>query len=166
MRRLATAGARCAAMSDRLAALMDRDSEAYDRSSPPSACRRAQTKRRRRERSAIQEALRAATEAPLDVMHACADAIRAGGRVADSATQRASDVQVGLELLAPACAAQAERRDQPDEPEGRGLRRGRCEEDAAAGAGRQAGRTARDCALARAGLASVEGSCLDSNWRT
>jgi methenyltetrahydrofolate cyclohydrolase len=98
--RLAAARARCAAISDRLAALMDRDSEAYD--AVVAAFRLAKiSDDEKRERSRrIQEALRSATETPLDVMRACLDAIRAAADVAALGNANASsDVQVGLELL-------------------------------------------------------------------
>lgn len=98
--RLASARVRCAALSDRLAALMDRDSDAYDLvvaafRSPKS------TEAEKAARSLqIQEALRAATEAPLDVMRACAEAIRQATVVAALGNSNASsDVRVGLELL-------------------------------------------------------------------
>ena len=98
--RLAAARARCAALSDALAALMDRDSEAYDlvvaafRSPKSTEAEKASRSLR------IQEALRSATEAPLDVMRACADAIGQAAVVAAHGNSNASsDVRVGLELL-------------------------------------------------------------------
>ena len=98
--RLAAARARCTTISDRLAALMDRDSEAYD--AVVAAFRLAKiSDAEKRERSRqIQEALRSATETPLDIMRACLDAIRAAADVAALGNANASsDVQVGLELL-------------------------------------------------------------------
>lgn len=98
--RLAAARVRCAALSYSLAALMDRDSDAYDlvvaafRS--PKSTEAEKTARSLR----IQEALRAATEAPLDVMRACAEAIGHATVVATCGNSNASsDVRVGLELL-------------------------------------------------------------------
>lgn len=98
--RLTTAGARCAAIGDSLAALMDRDSHAYDRVVAafrlPKSTEDESTARGIR----IQEALHAATEAPLDVMRACAEAIGLAAAVAAFGNRNAaSDVQVGLELL-------------------------------------------------------------------
>ena len=98
--RLASARVRCAALSDGLATLMDRDSDAYDlvvaafrspkTTEPEKAVRSVR----------IQEALRAATEAPLDVMRACAEAIGHASVVATYGnTNASSDVRVGLELL-------------------------------------------------------------------
>jgi len=98
--RLAAARSQCTALSDRLAALMNRDSEAYD--AVVSAFRLPKTsddeKAMRTVR--IQEALRAATDVPLDVMRACAQAIQLAGEVAAFGNANAaSDVEVGLELL-------------------------------------------------------------------
>ena len=98
--RLATARARCAALSDRLAVLMDRDSDAYDLVVAafrlPKSTEPEKTARGLR----IQEALRAATEAPLEVMRACTEAIDQASVVAAYGNSNASsDVRVGLELL-------------------------------------------------------------------
>ena len=98
--RLTAAGARCAALADSLAALMDRDSHAYDLVVAafrlPKGTENESTARGVR----IQEALHAATEAPLDVMRACAEAIGLAAVVAAFGNRNAaSDVQVGLELL-------------------------------------------------------------------
>jgi formiminotetrahydrofolate cyclodeaminase len=98
--RLTVARARCAAIGDRLAALMDRDSRAYDLVVAafrlPKSTEEETTARGLR----IQEALRSATEAPLDVMRACAEAIGLAARVAALGNRNASsDVQVGVELL-------------------------------------------------------------------
>jgi formiminotetrahydrofolate cyclodeaminase len=98
--RLADARARCTAISDRLAALMDRDSEAYD--AVVAAFRLPKTSEHEKmERSArIQEALRSATEAPLEVMRSCLDAIHLAETVAGLGNpSAASDVEVALELL-------------------------------------------------------------------
>ena len=98
--RLTVARARCAAIGDRLAALMDRDSRAYDLVVAafrlPKSTEEETTARGLR----IQEALRSATEAPLDVMRACAEAIGLAAAVAALGNRNASsDVQVGVELL-------------------------------------------------------------------
>jgi formiminotetrahydrofolate cyclodeaminase len=100
VRRLRAAGERCAALSDRLAALMDADTAAYD----DVVAAFKLPKRTDEETSArsirIQEALRGATEVPLAVMRACADALEQGTAVAQFGNLNArSDVQVGLELL-------------------------------------------------------------------
>lgn len=98
--RLTAAGARCAVLADSLAALMDRDSHAYDLVVAafrlPKGTENESTARGIR----IQEALHAATEAPLDVMRASAEAIGLAAVVAAFGNRNAaSDVQVGLELL-------------------------------------------------------------------
>jgi len=87
-------------LADSLAALMDRDSHAYDLVVAafrlPKGTENESTARGVR----IQEALHAATEAPLDVMRACAEAIGLAAVVAAFGNRNAvSDVQVGLELL-------------------------------------------------------------------
>jgi len=98
--RLADARARCAAISDRLAALMDRDSEAYDAVVAAFRLAKASESEKIERTARIQEALRTATEAPLDVMHACLDAIHLAETVAGLGNaSAASDVEVGLELL-------------------------------------------------------------------
>lgn len=98
--RLRGARDRCAELADLLAALVDRDSDAYDL--VVSAYRRPKsTDEEKAARSAaIQEAMRAAIAAPLDVMHACASAAEQAVIVATLGNASASsDVQVALELL-------------------------------------------------------------------
>ena len=98
--RLRAAASRCAELADHLAALVDRDSDAYDL--VVSAYRRPKsTEEERASRSAaIQDAMRAAIAAPLDVMRACAAAVEQGVVIATLGNPSASsDVQVALELL-------------------------------------------------------------------
>jgi methenyltetrahydrofolate cyclohydrolase len=98
--RLKAAGDRCAAFAVELEALVDRDSEAYDL--VVSAYKKPKsTDEEKTARSAgIQDAMRAAIEAPLDVMRACAAALEQGVVIATLGNRSAaSDVQVGLELL-------------------------------------------------------------------
>jgi methenyltetrahydrofolate cyclohydrolase len=98
--RLKAAGDRCAAIALALEALVDRDSEAYDL--VVSAYKKPKgTDEEKAARSAgIQDAMRAAIEAPLDVMRACATAIEQGVVIATLGNRSAaSDVLVGLELL-------------------------------------------------------------------
>ena len=98
--RLAVAGARCAAIGDRLAALMDRDSSAYDLVVAAFRLPKSTEEEKTARGIRIQDALRAATEAPLDTMRACADAIGLAAVIAAFGNRNAaSDVQVGLELL-------------------------------------------------------------------
>jgi formiminotetrahydrofolate cyclodeaminase len=99
--RLHSAGERCASLSDRLTVLMDEDSAAYDDVIGAFKL----PKRTDAEKSArslrIQEALRGATEVPLEVMRACAEALRQGAIVARFGNRNArSDAQVAVELLA------------------------------------------------------------------
>jgi formiminotetrahydrofolate cyclodeaminase len=100
LEQLQTAGARCTEIALRLESLVDRDSEAYDL--VVSAYRlpknTEEEKRMRTER--IQQALRAAIDAPLEVMRACAAAIQRAPAVARLGNRNASsDVQVAIELL-------------------------------------------------------------------
>ena len=98
--RLAAAGARCGELAAHLADLVDRDSESYEL--VVSAYRKPKgTDEEKAARSAaIQDAMRAAIAAPLDVMRSCAAAIEQGVVVAGMGnTNAASDVQVALELL-------------------------------------------------------------------
>ena len=98
--RLAAAGTRCAALADELTALVDRDSEAY--AQVMAAFRRPKnTDDEKAARSAaIQEAMKAATGTPLEVMRACAAAAEQGVVVARMGNPSASsDAAVGFELV-------------------------------------------------------------------
>ena len=98
--RLAAAGSRCAALADELKELVNRDSAAYE--NVMAAYRRPKgTDEEKTARSAaIQQAMRGATAAPLDVMRACAAAAEQGVVVAQMGNPSASsDVAVGFELL-------------------------------------------------------------------
>ena len=98
--RLRAAGERCAAVSDRLAALMDEDSRAYDAVVAAFKLPKTNDAEKSTRTIRIQEALRGATEVPLDVMRVCVDGIAEGTVVAQFGNANArSDVQVGLELL-------------------------------------------------------------------
>jgi methenyltetrahydrofolate cyclohydrolase len=98
--RLAAAQAQCTRIGDRLAVLVDRDSEAYDMVVSAYALPKATDQEKQARSRQIQLALRAAIDAPLEVMRACADAVEQGVVVAHFGNRNAaSDVQVGLELL-------------------------------------------------------------------
>lgn len=98
--RLATAGTRCAALSEQLETLVDRDSDAYDLVVTAYRLPRQTDEEKRTRQGAIQTAMRAATDAPLDVMRACSAAIEQGAVVAAFGNRSASsDLLVGLELL-------------------------------------------------------------------
>ena len=99
--RLTAAGTRCTALAEHLTELIDRDSGAYDLVVAayrlPKTTDEEKSARSRR----IQEALRAATDTPLDVMRAAHAALEQGVVVAEFGNRNASsDVQVGVELLA------------------------------------------------------------------
>jgi len=98
--RLRDAGERCTALATTLEALVDRDSEAYalvvGAYRLPKGTDDEKAVRVRR----IQEALRAAIAAPLDVMRACSEGIVVGPVLQALGNPNASsDVLVGLELL-------------------------------------------------------------------
>ena len=98
--RLHAAGDRCATLSDRLSGLMDEDTAAYDAVVAAFRLPKGTDAERSARSIRIQEALRGATEVPLEVMRACADALQQGAVVSDFGNPNArSDAQVGLELL-------------------------------------------------------------------
>jgi methenyltetrahydrofolate cyclohydrolase len=98
--RLAAAGAHCVALSERLTALIDRDSEAYQLVVAGFRLPKGTDEEKAVRVMRIQEALRAATDTPLDVMRACTEAIGQAASVAAFGNRHASsDVLVGLELL-------------------------------------------------------------------
>ncbi len=86
-------------LRDQLAELVDRDTQAYDRVMAAFRLPKGSDQEKAARSAAIQTALRAATETPLAVMRACAEATRLGDTVAERGNPSASsDVQVGLEL--------------------------------------------------------------------
>jgi formiminotetrahydrofolate cyclodeaminase len=88
------------AISDRLAGLMDRDSEAYDGVVSAFRLPKSSDEEKTARGVKIQEALRSATDVPLEVMHACLEVIQVAETVAEFGNANAaSDVEVGLELL-------------------------------------------------------------------
>jgi methenyltetrahydrofolate cyclohydrolase len=99
-KRLAGGGSRCTHISERLASLMDRDSRAYDDVVSAFRLPKASDEEKRVRTAHVQAALRSATEVPLEVMRASAEAIQAAADVAAFGNANASsDVQVGVELL-------------------------------------------------------------------
>jgi len=99
-RRLTAAGTRAADISDQLAALMDRDSEAYNLVVAAFRLPKGSEDEARARGARIQDALRSATEAPLEVMRACHEALLLAAIVAAQGNRNASsDVQVAVELL-------------------------------------------------------------------
>ena len=98
--RLAAAGSRCTALAGELAALVDRDSEAYAQVMAAYRLPKGTDDEKGARSAAIQQAMRAATAAPLDVMRACAAAAEQGVVVAAMGSPSASsDAAVGFELL-------------------------------------------------------------------
>jgi methenyltetrahydrofolate cyclohydrolase len=98
--RLQAAGQRCAAIAGDLTTLVDRDSEAYDLVVGAYKQPKGTDEEKTARSAAIQQAMRAAIAAPLDVMRACAAAAEQGVVVAALGNPSASsDVQVGFELL-------------------------------------------------------------------
>ena len=99
--RLHAAGNRCATLSDRLAALVDRDADAYQGVVAAYRMPKVGDAEKAARTAAIQQALRAATNTPLDVMRECSRSIEQGAVVAELGNANASsDVRVALELLA------------------------------------------------------------------
>jgi formiminotetrahydrofolate cyclodeaminase len=98
--RLAAAGARCAGLAGDLKALIDRDSDAYAHVMAAYRRPKATDEEKAARSAAIQDAMRGATAAPLDVMRACAAAAEQGVVVAAMGNPSASsDAAVGFELL-------------------------------------------------------------------
>jgi methenyltetrahydrofolate cyclohydrolase len=98
--RLAAAGKRCAALADELKTLVDRDSDAYAQVMAVYRRPKGTDDEKAARSAAIQQAMRAATAAPLDVMRACAAAAEQGVVVATMGNPSASsDAAAGFELL-------------------------------------------------------------------
>jgi formiminotetrahydrofolate cyclodeaminase len=98
--RLQAARAGCTELAERLAALVDRDSDAYELVVAAHRLPKGTDEEKALRGGRIQEALRAAIEAPLDVMRACAAALEHARTIADLGNPgAASDVQVGTGLL-------------------------------------------------------------------
>jgi glutamate formiminotransferase/formiminotetrahydrofolate cyclodeaminase len=84
----------------RLTSLVDRDASAYDAVAAAYRLPRNTPEEKERRTIAIQDALRVATEVPLEVMSACVTALEAGVTVARRGNpSAASDIGVGAELL-------------------------------------------------------------------
>ncbi len=99
-RRLRAAGERSTALAEDMAALIDRDSEAYGLVLAAYRKPKGTDDEKAGRSAAIQDAMRTAISAPLDVMRACAAAAEQGVVVGELGLLSASsDVQVGLELL-------------------------------------------------------------------
>lgn len=89
-----------ARLRDRLTALADEDTEAYNRVVAAYRQPKDTDDQKVARKGAIQDAMRAATEAPLDTLRAACEAVQFGKLVARFGNPSASsDVRVGLELL-------------------------------------------------------------------
>jgi formiminotetrahydrofolate cyclodeaminase len=98
--RLRAAGARCGALAEQLTGLVDRDSEAYDHVMAAYRLPKGTDDEKAARSAAIQESMRTAIAAPLDVMRASHAATEQAVVIAEFGNRNASsDVQVGLELL-------------------------------------------------------------------
>jgi formiminotetrahydrofolate cyclodeaminase len=98
--RLKEAGERCASLARDLETLVERDSDAYNTVLAAYKLPKATDEQKTTRSAAIQAGFRAAIDAPLAVMRACAAAAEQGVVVATLGLASASsDVQVGLELL-------------------------------------------------------------------
>lgn len=107
-RQLADASAALGETRARLMELADADSEAYDQVVAAYRLPKATDDDKAARTTAIQAAMRAATEAPLHTLHAATRAAALGRVVAHCAhPPAASDVRVGLELIEAGAAGAA-----------------------------------------------------------
>ncbi len=98
--RLQASGRRCTDVSQTLAALVDRDAEAYELVITAYRLPKTTGEEKTIRSAKIQEAMRAAIEAPLGVMRACHEAAEQAPVIAEFGNRNASsDVLVGVELL-------------------------------------------------------------------
>ena len=97
---LAEASSRLHPLRDALLELVDRDSEAYKQVMEAFRLTNESEAERAARKQAIDRAMRAATEAPLDTMRACQQALRGAVIVAANGSRKTtSDVGVAIELL-------------------------------------------------------------------
>ena len=100
LERLKDAGIRCTALAARLEALIDEDSDAYGLVLNAFRLPKATDQEQAARTAAIQRALTAATESPLQVMRHCAEALATAPAVLALGNPNAStDAQVGVALL-------------------------------------------------------------------
>jgi formiminotetrahydrofolate cyclodeaminase len=93
---------------DRLLALADEDTQAYDRVVAAYRLPKATDEEKQACTSAIQEGMRAATDAPLETLRVVASVVDQGKVIAQFGNPSASsDVRVALELLEAAAAGAA-----------------------------------------------------------
>jgi formiminotetrahydrofolate cyclodeaminase len=100
---LRSAGETCASLARQLESLIERDSAAYDGVVAAFRLPKASDAEKAARASAIQAAMKAATEAPLDIMRHCAGALALLPLVNEKGNANASsDVAVAGEMLAAA----------------------------------------------------------------
>jgi formiminotetrahydrofolate cyclodeaminase len=98
--RLRAAGTRSTELAKRLEGLIDRDSEAYELVMSAYRLPKGTDDEKAARSARIQEGLKAAIDAPLDVMRACAAGMAQAAVIVEHGNPNASsDVQVGLELM-------------------------------------------------------------------
>ena len=100
LRQLGDAGAQCSALAVQLEGLIDEDSAAYDLVVGAFRMPKRTDEEKAARSAGIQRALTAATEAPLNVMRRCAEALALAPTIAALGNQNASsDVAVARALL-------------------------------------------------------------------
>lgn len=106
---LRDAGARCTVLASQLEALIDRDADAYNMVVDAYRLPKGTDKEKASRTARIQDALKAATDAPLEVMRRCDEALGFAptiGRLGNP--NAASDVQVATYMLRAGLAGAAE----------------------------------------------------------
>ena len=97
---LAEAAARLRPLRDNLASLVQQDSDAYSAVLEARRHPNVTESDKQARRTAIETAMRAATEVPLDTMRCCQQALRGGVTVAANGGRHAdTDTATGIELL-------------------------------------------------------------------
>src|SRR5262245_4102573 len=148
---MAAAKAALAGIRERLLALADTDSEAFDQVMAAYRLPKATEEDKAARKQAVQRALVAATEAPLDTLRAASEAVVQARTVAQHGNRSAeSDVRVAIELLEAAAASAAAN----VEINLGGLSDEAYRKATAANAVEFANRVTEDAASARAGLAA------------
>lgn len=105
---LSEAAARLRPIRDSLIALIDRDSDAYRAVMDAFRLPKATDADKQARAQAVQDAMRGATDVPLETMRACQQALRGAIVIARNAFMNAkSDVGTGIELLGAAARGSA-----------------------------------------------------------
>jgi formiminotetrahydrofolate cyclodeaminase len=105
---LGEARAALTSVRERLLTLADTDSEAYNKVVAAYRLPKATDAEKSARKQAVQQAMRAATEAPLDILRTIVDGVAYAKRVAQFGNPSAeSDVRVAIELIEAAAAGAA-----------------------------------------------------------